>query len=134
MFGMTTKQNILAGLVVGALAIGYREYIHRDQSATGANWKLSQSTRDIFVAGSVKGCKEVRLANMSTHFIPVEKGGDLTADQIDVVCKCGAERSADAMTEDEWKYMEVHKGAPSQRTVDNWVAISEQCLSDVRRR
>lgn len=94
--------------------------------------RLSERSRKIFVSTNSKTCTEVRLANVATHAIPIEKGGDFTPAQIEKFCSCTADRNADSFTEDEWSYLSVHQNdLPSAKA--KGTAILQQCLAEIHR-
>lgn len=70
--------------------------------------RRQNSYRQIFLSSSLKVCKDIRVSNLTTHNIPIIKGGDLAADKIDVFCNCRTDGDANSLSKDEWQYLSVH--------------------------
>jgi hypothetical protein len=90
------------------------------------------SFRETYFAQTLKVCKELRVVSLTTHSIPISKGGDLAADKLDGFCNC-ANGDVNSFSNDEWKLMMEHHGDMLPSTEARREANFQKCLADARR-
>jgi hypothetical protein len=94
-------------------------------------WQRYNSYREIFLTKSLETCKEIRVANLRTHAIPIPRGGDLPANKIDAFCNCTKEGDANSIMKDEWEYLRRYRDTlPSMKIKQE--ATFQKCLADAR--
>jgi hypothetical protein len=94
-------------------------------------WQRYNSYRETVLTKSLEICKEIRVANLRTHAIPIPRGGDLPANKIDAFCNCTKEGDANSITKDEWQYLRLHRDIlPSMKIKQE--ATFQKCLADAR--
>jgi len=121
------KRNLLWLIALSVTLYGFVQFV----LPMFYEQQRQDSYRQTFLSTSLKTCKEIRVANLTTHAIPIARGGDLAADRIDAFCNCITDGDSNSITKEEWQYLRGHRDMMPETSAKRETTF-QKCLADAR--